>query len=62
MCRICLEEDSQDNLDKPCGCTGTLAYAHSSCIQRWINERGSLTCEICERVSFALGCTPSLTC
>jgi hypothetical protein len=47
VCRICLEEGA---LDRPCGCTGTLAHAHQECIQRWINERGSMKCEICEQV------------
>jgi hypothetical protein len=50
VCRICLEEDDPSQLDRPCGCTGTLAYAHCECIQRWINERGHLVCEICEQV------------
>ena len=33
-----------------------LQYAHEGCIQRWINEKGNRTCEICHgpfRDSFA---------
>ncbi|CAA7401917.1 unnamed protein product [Spirodela intermedia] len=46
-CRICQEEDSIKNLDTPCACSGSLKYAHRACLQRWINEKGDLTCEIC---------------
>ncbi|XP_078430671.1 uncharacterized protein LOC144702484 [Wolffia australiana] len=46
-CRICQEEDSIKNLDIPCACCGSLKYAHKTCLQRWINEKGDLTCEIC---------------
>lgn len=49
LCRICLEEDALSNLEAPCGCTGTQKYAHHSCIQRWIDEKGHLRCEICEQ-------------
>ncbi|CAA7395044.1 unnamed protein product [Spirodela intermedia] len=46
-CRICQEEDIIKNLDSPCACCGSLKYAHKTCLQRWINEKGDLTCEIC---------------
>lgn len=48
LCRICLEEDSLANLEAPCGCTGTQRYAHKGCIQRWVDEKGHLKCEICD--------------
>lgn len=47
ICRICLEEDSFSNLDTPCGCAGTQRHAHQACIQRWVEEKGHLKCEIC---------------
>lgn len=28
-----------------------IQYAHRACLQRWINEKGDLTCEICHEVS-----------
>jgi len=37
-----------------CACRSQ--YAHEACIQRWINEKGNRTCEICHgpfRDSFA---------
>ncbi|KAL5677519.1 hypothetical protein ACJX0J_013650, partial [Zea mays] len=46
-CRICQEEDSIKNLESPCACTGSLKYAHRTCVQRWCNEKGDVTCEIC---------------
>ncbi|GFR40376.1 hypothetical protein Agub_g925 [Astrephomene gubernaculifera] len=49
LCRICLEEDSVSNLEQPCACAGTQKYAHHECIQRWVNEKGHLRCEICDQ-------------
>ncbi|KAA8549092.1 hypothetical protein F0562_000776 [Nyssa sinensis] len=48
-CRICHEEepDSCENLEAPCACSGTVKFAHRDCIQRWCNEKGNTTCEIC---------------
>ncbi|ONI19253.1 hypothetical protein PRUPE_3G267400 [Prunus persica] len=48
-CRICQEEDFMDKLEAPCLCNGTLKFAHRDCIQRWINERLSMICEICKQ-------------
>ncbi|TVU24519.1 hypothetical protein EJB05_26961 [Eragrostis curvula] len=48
-CRICQEEDSVKNLEKPCACSGSLKYAHRACVQRWCNEKGDTTCEICHQ-------------
>ncbi|XP_072978384.1 uncharacterized protein [Typha angustifolia] len=46
-CRICQEEDHIKNLETPCACSGSLKYAHRACVQRWCNEKGDITCEIC---------------
>ncbi|XP_072982161.1 uncharacterized protein [Typha latifolia] len=46
-CRICQEEDRIKNLETPCACSGSLKYAHRACVQRWCNEKGDITCEIC---------------
>ncbi|EPS73951.1 hypothetical protein M569_00809, partial [Genlisea aurea] len=46
-CRICQEEDSVNNLESPCACSGSLNYAHRKCVQFWCNEKGNTTCEIC---------------
>ncbi|KAJ4960675.1 hypothetical protein NE237_020585 [Protea cynaroides] len=48
-CRICQEEDHVKNLETPCACCGSLKFAHRKCVQRWCNEKGDITCEICHR-------------
>lgn len=48
-CRICQEEDSIKNLEIPCACNGSLKFAHRTCVQRWCNEKGDITCEICHQ-------------
>lgn len=48
-CRICQEEDRIQNLESPCACSGSLKYAHRKCVQRWCNEKGDITCEICHQ-------------
>ncbi|KAK9926015.1 hypothetical protein M0R45_023271 [Rubus argutus] len=48
-CRICQEEDGVKNLEVPCACSGSLKYAHRKCVQRWCNEKGDITCEICHQ-------------
>jgi len=30
--------------------TYLLQYAHRACVQRWCNEKGDTTCEICHEV------------
>ncbi|MBA0741474.1 hypothetical protein Gogos_014626 [Gossypium gossypioides] len=49
LCRICHEEEleSFQSLEVPCACSGTVKFAHRDCIQRWCNEKGNTTCEIC---------------
>ncbi|XP_042458420.1 uncharacterized protein LOC122042384 [Zingiber officinale] len=53
-CRICQEEDHVENLEVPCACNGSLKYAHRACIQRWCNEKGDTTCEICHENTFEM--------
>ncbi|PQQ10204.1 uncharacterized protein Pyn_16405 [Prunus yedoensis var. nudiflora] len=43
------EEDSVKNLEVPCACSGSLKFAHRKCVQRWCNEKGDITCEICHQ-------------
>ncbi|CAM8959396.1 hypothetical protein QQ045_003675 [Rhodiola kirilowii] len=48
-CRICHEEEYEScrRLESPCGCSGTVKFAHRECIQRWCDEKGNTVCEIC---------------
>ncbi|KAE8705370.1 RING/FYVE/PHD zinc finger superfamily protein isoform 2 [Hibiscus syriacus] len=48
-CRICQEEDSVENLETPCACSGSLKYAHMKCVEHWCNEKGDTICEICHQ-------------
>ncbi|XP_031106540.1 uncharacterized protein LOC116011156 isoform X2 [Ipomoea triloba] len=48
-CRICQEEDDLSKLEVPCACSGSLKFAHRKCVQRWCNEKGDITCEICHQ-------------
>uniref|UniRef100_A0A2P2IQI6 Uncharacterized protein LOC105636893 n=1 Tax=Rhizophora mucronata TaxID=61149 RepID=A0A2P2IQI6_RHIMU len=48
-CRICQDEDEGTKMETPCSCCGSLKYAHRRCIQRWCNEKGNTTCEICNQ-------------
>ncbi|CAM8885729.1 unnamed protein product [Rhodiola kirilowii] len=48
-CRICQEEDQIGKLETPCACSGSLKYAHRQCVQRWCDEKGDTTCEICHQ-------------
>ena len=49
-CRYCAEPASAADLVSPCGCKGSLRFAHQECVQRWISTpkaRTSHTCEVC---------------
>ncbi|KAK7272996.1 hypothetical protein RIF29_14042 [Crotalaria pallida] len=49
QCRICHDEDEESKMETPCCCCGTLKFAHRKCVQRWCNEKGNTTCEICQQ-------------
>jgi len=34
-CRICLEDDIDDNMIYPCRCAGTSKYVHKECLNQW---------------------------
>ncbi|XP_058100108.1 uncharacterized protein LOC131244617 isoform X2 [Magnolia sinica] len=48
-CRICQEEEFPFKLEAPCGCSGSIKYAHRACVQKWCNEKGNTICEICNQ-------------
>jgi hypothetical protein len=50
ICRICLSAGSaEQELIQPCACAGTVGYVHAACLTAWVQEKGSLTCEICQQ-------------
>ncbi|PIN15600.1 Ubiquitin--protein ligase [Handroanthus impetiginosus] len=63
-CRICheLEFEGCKSLESPCACSGTVKFAHRDCIQRWCNEKGNTTCEIClQKFKPGYTCIPKKT-
>ncbi|XP_030629184.1 E3 ubiquitin-protein ligase MARCH11 [Chanos chanos] len=46
-CRICFQGAEQGELLSPCRCDGSVRHAHQQCLLKWISERGSWTCELC---------------
>ena len=50
-CRICLESADHSEgrpLVVPCECAGTCKYVHRDCLEHWVLERGSSSCEVCK--------------
>lgn len=47
-CRICLQDDADSDLTRPCQCSGSLQYVHVDCLRRWVKESGRRNCEICK--------------
>lgn len=51
-CRICLDNDNQDDLISPCLCTGGSAYVHRRCLDSWraMNQSGRAfnMCDVCQ--------------
>ncbi|KAJ9601475.1 hypothetical protein L9F63_000358, partial [Diploptera punctata] len=48
VCRICHEDDSNENLISPCECIGTLGLVHRSCLEKWLSASNTTECEICK--------------
>jgi len=47
VCRICHEGRAAGKLRKPCKCSGTIAYVHKTCLEKWQNSSPRIDCEIC---------------
>ena len=53
-CRICLEDDDQNNMITPCMCIGTSKYIHRSCLDQWrISETNNKCFTHCCQCNFA---------
>lgn len=37
----------QGELLSPCRCAGSVRHAHQHCLLKWISEKGSWSCELC---------------
>lgn len=51
FCRICRDTDGQGGggsvLVAPCRCRGSVARVHVGCLERWLAESDSTSCELC---------------
>ncbi|KAJ8985299.1 hypothetical protein NQ317_007086 [Molorchus minor] len=50
VCRICYDNEKQEELINPCHCKGTVAFVHRSCLETWLGESNTTTCELCHQV------------
>lgn len=46
FCRICYGSQIE-NMIEPCSCRGTIAHVHKQCLEKWLSEKESKTCELC---------------
>jgi len=47
ICSFCWD-CTEESVVQACGCKGTIAWRHPSCIERWVNlHNGCLCCNIC---------------
>lgn len=47
-CRICFNTQYTENsLIAPCSCKGSIAYVHQECLERWLNLKNSVSCDLC---------------
>ncbi|KAJ8966953.1 hypothetical protein NQ314_003175 [Rhamnusium bicolor] len=61
-CRICYDNDKEEELINPCHCKviGTVAFVHRTCLETWLGESNTTTCELCHQV-FRTERTPKYT-
>lgn len=49
ICRIChCEAEADMPLISPCLCSGSLAWVHQACLQKWIKSSDTKRCELCK--------------
>lgn len=47
FCRVCYQRSPSSSLVTPCRCTGTMSWIHMSCLEKWLTESQSSSCELC---------------
>lgn len=49
QCRICFEPETNtcNPLVSPCDCSGSQAFVHLECLNKWIQISGNATCGVC---------------
>lgn len=50
ICKICHEDDVEENLISPCNCNGSIKYIHKTCLIKWIKMKShpKLICNECK--------------
>ncbi|XP_026397234.1 probable E3 ubiquitin ligase SUD1 isoform X1 [Papaver somniferum] len=49
ICRICYGPgDSENPLQYPCACSGSMKFVHPKCFLRWMKQRITPKCEVCK--------------
>lgn len=46
-CFICRDDLRESGLINPCKCKGTCGTVHVECLEKWIEYKNSLTCNVC---------------
>lgn len=48
VCRICYNTQYDAlSLMKPCLCSGTIAFTHRECLEKWLNHTSRTKCDLC---------------
>ena len=48
QCRICLDTERPESMITPCMCSGTSAYIHEACFQRYLEYYPDRVCRVCK--------------
>lgn len=48
QCRICLDTENSQTMIAPCMCSGTSAYIHEECFQRYLEYYPDRVCRVCK--------------
>lgn len=50
VCRICFDDNKEEPIITPCLCKGSVAFVHTSCLEKWLSESNTSACELCHHV------------
>lgn len=50
VCRICFDDNKEEPIITPCLCKGSVAFVHTSCLEKWLAESNTSSCELCHHV------------
>jgi hypothetical protein len=51
-CRICLEDNDQETMVRPCACRGTAEWVHRECLLRYFEVYPDGRCHVCRQIMF----------